>query len=89
MVLSQFRRFGAEEKVPQIWHLKESGDLENKARIILLAHKENSNPDDEGQRVRFRLAKSTYGGEWLTFDYLRDKSGTLRPTTSFDVLEDF
>jgi len=89
MCISQFRRLGDGEKVPQIYHLKESGDLENKARIILLAHKDCSNADDEGQRVRVRLAKSTYGCEWLTFDYVRDASGTLRRTSLFDALDDF
>jgi len=89
MCISQFRRLGDGEKVPQIYHLKESGDLENKARIILLAHKDSTNPDDDGQRVRVRLAKSTYGCEWLTFDYVRDASGTLRRTSLFDEMEDF
>ena len=86
MVVSQFRRLGDTEKVPQIYHLKESGDIENKARIIILCHKMAEAPDD---RIRFRLAKSTYGGEHITFDMVRDKSGTLRHTDSFDVCEDF
>jgi replicative DNA helicase len=89
MMISQFRRLIDGEKAPQIYHLKESGDLENKARIILLAHKVKGPESEEGQRVRFRLGKSTYGGEWLEFDYLRDESGTLRPTSLFDLLEDF
>jgi replicative DNA helicase len=89
MCISQFRRFGDSEKTPQIFHLKESGDLENKARVILLAHKEVSNPDDLGRRIRIRVGKSTYGGEHLKFDYLRDESGTLRYTSLFDELEDF
>lgn len=89
MMISQFRRLIDGEKVPQIYHLKESGDLENKARIILLAHKVSGPESESGQRVRFRLGKSTYGGEWLEFDYLRDGSGTLRPTSLFDILEDF
>lgn len=76
MMVSQFRRLGNEETVPQIYHLKESGDIENKARIIILAHKKR---DPEGKaRVRFRVGKSTYGGENVRFDMCRDASGTLR-----------
>lgn len=89
MMISQFRRLIDGEKQPEIWHLKESGDLENKARVILLAHKVPGPEGEKGQRVRFRLGKSTYGGEWLTFEYLRDGSGTLRKTSFFDMLEDF
>lgn len=88
MVVSQFRRFGAEEKVPQIWHLKESGDLENKARIIVLCHKVKGD-DPKEDRVRSRLAKSTYGGEHIVFDMVRDASGTLREAEFFDDLGDW
>ena len=88
MMLSQFRRLGDAEKVPQIYHLKESGDLENKARVIILAHRIAGDPKEQGQRVHFRLAKSTYGGEYLKFEYRRDESGTLKPVPIFDVLDD-
>lgn len=86
MMLSQFRRLGDTEKVPQIYHLKESGDIENKARIIVLAHKI---VEAEDTRVRFRLAKSTYGGEHITYDMTRDASGTLKHAKLFDICEDF
>lgn len=86
MMLSQFRRLSDGEKVPQIYHLKESGDIENKARIIVLAHKV-AEADDT--RIRYRLAKSTYGGEHVCFDMVRDKSGTLRHARLFDISEDF
>lgn len=88
MAISQFRRLKTEgkdrEKVPGIHHLKESGDLENEARLIILAHKQ-STPD--GMRVRFRLAKSTYGGEYVRWDMERDQSGTLRPTAYYHTGE--
>ena len=86
MMLSQFRRLGDGEKVPQIYHLKESGDIENKARIIVLAHKLAES--DQGH-IRFRLAKSTYGGEHICFDMLRDESGTLRHAGLFDPHKEF
>ena len=86
IMLSQFRRLGDGEKVPQIYHLKESGDIENKARIIVLAHKLAES--DQGH-IRFRLAKSTYGGEHICFDMLRDESGTLRHTRLFDPHKEF
>ena len=87
MAISQFRRFGAEERVPQIYHLKESGDLENEARIIVLAHRYTD--ENEVGRVQFRLAKSTYGGEWLRWEMTRDAGGTLREAELFDRLENF
>ncbi len=91
MAVSQFRRLTDSEKVPQIYHLKESGDLENEARLIVLAHrlamKDENNPDEV--RVRFRVGKSTYGGENIVFDYVRDESGTLRYASLFDPLDDF
>jgi replicative DNA helicase len=86
MMVSQFKRL-EDGKAPQIYHLKESGDLENKARIIILAHKQDS--PDAGARVRFRLAKSTYGGEYVKFDMIRDPSGTLRPATYYTTTEAF
>ena len=80
MAVSQFRRVGEDLKTGKprpvgIHHLKESGDLENKARIIVIAQKQ---PAPDGVRVRFKLAKSTYGGEYVKWDMLRDESGTLR-----------
>ena len=86
MMLSQFRRLSDGEKVPQIYHLKESGDIENKARIIILAHKV---AESEDNRIRYRLAKSTYGGEHITYDMVRDSSGTLKHARLFDICEDF
>lgn len=83
MAISQFRRLGDGEKIPQIYHLKESGDLENEARLIILAHKHQ----DHG-RVRFRIGKSTYGGEHIVFDYKRDDSGTLREVSFLDYADD-
>lgn len=92
MAISQFRRLTDAEKTPQIYHLKESGDLENEARLIILAHRltmkdEDDNPEEA--RVRFRVGKSTYGGEDIVFDYVRDQSGTLRHASLFSPLDDF
>ena len=92
MLVSQFRRPGVDLKTGKsrpvgIHHLKESGDLENEARIIILAEQQDS--PDEGQRVRFKLAKSTYGGEYVRFDMVRDPSGTLRDATYYDATEGF
>jgi replicative DNA helicase len=87
IVVSQFRRLVDGEKVPQIYHLAESGDLEREARVIILAHKHHS--PDGYPRVRFRLAKSVYGGEHVRFDMVRDESGTLRPAAYYDPAENF
>lgn len=87
MAISQFRRLTDGERVPQIFHLKESGDLENEARLIVLAHRITAG-DDKTPRVRFFVAKSVFGGESIKFDYTRDDSGTLRSTSLFDPLDD-
>jgi replicative DNA helicase len=86
MAISQFHRL-KEDQAPSIHNLAESGDLERKARIILLAHKQPS--PDGADRVRVRLAKSTYGGEYVRFDMVRDVSGTLREASYYNVLEGF
>jgi replicative DNA helicase len=86
VAISQFRRLGDGEKEPQIWHLKESGDLENEARIIILAHRIYD--QDGSARIRFRLAKSNYGGEGTRWDMKRDDSGSLREVPFFDQHEE-
>jgi replicative DNA helicase len=91
MAVSQFRRVGEDLKTGKprpvgIHHLKESGDLENKARIIVIAQKQ---PAPDGIRVRFKLAKSTYGGEHVRWDMLRDASGTLRNVHYYKPTEDW
>jgi len=82
VAISQFRRLADGERVPQIHHLKESGDLENEARVIILAHKIRD--PEQKDRVRFRVAKSTYGGEYISWDMTRDESGTLRNASTLD-----
>jgi replicative DNA helicase len=87
MAISQFRRLGDQERAPQIYHLKESGNLENKARIIVLAHRVRD--EENSDRVRFRLAKSVYGAEHLRWDMVRDGSGTLQVVATYDPTENF
>ena len=73
VVISQFRRTGKQDgAIPQISWLKESGDLENEARLIILMYRDSHNI------IRARIAKSTFGGEGTTFQMVRDESGTLR-----------
>lgn len=92
MLVSQFRRPGVDLKTGKtrpvgIHHLKESGDLENEARIIVLMQEQDS--PDSGQRIRFKLSKSTYGGQFVRFDMVRDPSGTLRDAEWYNVKEGF
>jgi len=72
-------------KPPQIWWLKESGDLENEARLIILGCRDK---EDRGI-VRFRLAKSTVGAEGRLFAYKTDVSGMLVEVDPFLDEEDF
>lgn len=76
VVVSQIRRLNDPEKPPQIYHLKESGDLENEARVILLGHKVYD--EDFNPVVRFRVAKSTFGGENIEFDMRQLPCGGLK-----------
>lgn len=86
LAISQFHRM-KDDQVPGIHNLAESGDLERKARVILLAHKQHS--PDAGARIRFKLAKSTYGGEFCKFDLVRDPSGTLQEAVYYNTKEGF
>lgn len=85
MVVSQFSRQPS-DVAPGIWMLKESGDLENEARLIILGSRSRDDPE----LLRFRVAKSTFGGENLSWAMRRDESGTLRylDGTDFSDLED-
>ena len=74
IAISQFRRGVKEGTFPSRYHLKESGDLENEARLILLGYRDNSGDSDT---LRFRIDKSTFGGEGLTFSYRRNEAGKL------------
>lgn len=74
IAISQFRRGVKEGRFPSRYHLKESGDLENEARLILLGYRDNSGESDT---LRFRIDKSTFGGEGLTFSYRRNEAGKL------------
>ncbi len=72
MVISQFSRQDPTRE-PQIYWLKESGDIENEARLIILGHRDPSDADT----VYCRIAKSTYGGENVRFAYRRNEAGIL------------
>lgn len=79
VVISQFTRRDL-TKPPQLHHLKESGDIENEARVILLGYDDHEFPG----AVCFRLAKSTYGGGGLMFRYRTDPSGHLVPFNPYE-----
>lgn len=57
-----------------IHNLKDSGDIENEARVILLLDR-----DDQSEVLTARLAKCTFGGEGLTFGFTRNAAGILQP----------
>ncbi len=57
---------------PAVSRLKESGDIESEARVILMAW------PTLGGDVSVRLAKSSFGGEGARSLFVRDSSGTLR-----------
>lgn len=79
MAVSQFSRKPPEEK-PHISWLKESGDIENEARLILLGWRDFTDPT----LVHLEISKSTVGGEGVRSCYTRDSSGTLVPVEESD-----
>lgn len=79
-VASQFSRQADPWREPYAHWLKESGDIENEARTLILGWRDRA--DD--QVLHFKLDKSTFGGEGLRFDYRRDESGTLHPVVRED-----
>lgn len=84
-VVSQLSRQVDPTKPPSIYMLKESGDLENEARLILLGWRD---PADR-RLVSTIVAKSTFGGEGLTMRMRRDDSGTLRLDDEYEVVDEF
>jgi len=76
-LLSQFSRGVRNEKHgPQIHYLKESGDIENEGRLIILGWR----ADSLGEGViGFKIAKSTFGATGLKFYMKTGESGMLEP----------
>lgn len=74
-ILSQFARRD-QAKEPQLYHLKESGDIENECRVAVLGWTAQMGTEDV---VAFRIAKSTYGGAGKRFMRRNDNSGMLVP----------
>ena len=60
---------------PSVGRLKESGDIEAEARVILMAWPSQENG------VYVRLAKSSFGGQGARSHFIRDASGSLREKT--------
>lgn len=74
VILSQVVRMDAHTE-PQSWNLKESGDIENEARIILLLWRD---PGDE-LLMRCKVSKSSFGGGGTRFAYRFSDSESLEP----------
>jgi len=72
VVVSQLGRLGPWVK-PKLSNLKESGDIENEAKLILLAHRDQSCP----ARVFVEVAKSSFGGGGTQFSMKYDEFGVL------------
>lgn len=73
VLLSQIARPKEGDNIPGKHALKESGDLENMAELILMLWKDATN-----QTVFGRVAKSKWGGDGLQFDLKRGPNGMLR-----------
>jgi replicative DNA helicase len=79
MMISQFvRRDTANE--PQLYHLKESGDIENEARLAILGWQ---HPTLQ-RAVQCKVAKSAYGGVGTRFKFRTDRSGMLVPFQEYE-----
>lgn len=71
MQISQAKRI--EGHRPTLNDLKESGDIENEARLVVLAYR----LPDSRDILRCHVAKSTHGGEDLKWAYRRNSNGVL------------
>jgi replicative DNA helicase len=72
IVVSQLKRTAKDDKKPTLEDLKESGDIENKADVILFVHREevyNPKPENKGV-AEIRIAKQRMGPrKWAEFQF--------------------
>lgn len=80
MAISQVRRLPDDNAPIGIHHLKESGDLENESRLVILGDQDRHDPGI----INVRIAKSTYGGVGARCSYITDETGNLRLMTDDD-----
>lgn len=73
VITSQIARPMDPNKIPTRFALKESGDIENEARSIIMLGR----LADEPNRIHGNLDKSTFGGEGLRLSWYRGPCGTL------------
>lgn len=79
IAISQLKRIMG-TTVPSIHDLKESGDLENEARLIIMANRDKK----DKRKLDVRIAKCNYGAEDTRFSYYRDPEGLLKLLTPED-----
>ncbi len=80
--ISQLGR-NASKRDPDIHALKESGDLENEARWIVMLWQ------DEGDVLCCSLRKNVWGGTGATGIFRRDNQGNLRHSSEVDAFGDW
>lgn len=68
LILSQLAREGTKDSEPQLWHLKESGSIENDADRVIFLHKRETAPGEKVPR----------GGEAIMLKIAKDRRGPLR-----------
>lgn len=71
--VSQLSRGFDPDRPPSIHMLKESGDLENEARLIILLWRDTKEP----HKLKMKVGKSTFGGEHIRTEFVRNKAGFL------------
>lgn len=76
---SQISRQVDMKRIPTRHALKESGDLENEARMVIMLGR----MDDNRDHVWGKLDKSTFGGEGLHLKWERRECGTLYQVSEF------
>jgi replicative DNA helicase len=74
VLVSQLTRI-APDKEPYPSHMKESGDIEAECRLIVMLWRDSK----DHLTVRVKVAKSSFGGGGLRFDYRYGRDETLRP----------
>lgn len=85
MALSQFRREVDPTRKPGIYHLKESGDLENEAKLIVLGYQDAS----DSALTRWTVGANGMAAPVRDFSYRRNAAGVLEPEyrTTFEQVK--
>jgi replicative DNA helicase len=85
VLVSQLSRpeIGLQVREPTIHSLKETGDLENSAEIILLLWRPDAK---DHSAISVKIGKSKWGARKRLFQFVRDRAGVLAERTNVQLV---